>query len=93
MATKERVSEAVEALLGCLNSMGGEREVVDQLVKAISFEHRTIQTYAVQALVRTLRRLSTDNRGTDARNEDAIAWCKALASSTDPVLGRDPVGC
>lgn len=86
--------EVAQSIMKALN--GNERGFVSIFYDVLTRDHRTLQAYAIRMMVQILKRIGTEYEyGTDARNDDAIRWCKALvkACETNPELDRHIGSC
>ena len=85
LTKKELTREAVATIINCLNGFGSDGEVIDAIADELNSSHRTLQQSFIKTFIDGLRQ-HAQNTGTDARNEAAIRYCKALDEPTFPYI-------
>lgn len=81
-AILDRIEPICESFLRACN--GDQRYIADAFIGLLRNEHRTIQGYAIRAMVDILRKVGEDKTwGTDPRNEAAVKFCRAFASNAE----------
>jgi len=74
----ERTREAMEELIRCVNTLGGEEDIAEVMASVLMGSHRTLQ----QSFFRTLNIALAEYQdvGTDLRNEASADFAKKVVA-------------